>query len=153
MSERYEYSIENFMDCLRTGYVDSSFDSDARYTPRFVTNNSASNTSLLAVLSQQLRDCDSFDIAVAFISDGGLQALIELLNVLRDKGIQGRLLTSTYLNFNKPASLEKLLRYSNLETRVYEGNLHAKGYLFKKGSIGTAIIGSSKLDPNRAQRK
>ena len=50
MSERYEYSIENFMDCLRTGYVDSSFDSDARYTPRFVTNNSASNTSLLAVL-------------------------------------------------------------------------------------------------------
>lgn len=145
MSERYEYSIENFMDCLRTGYVDSSFDSDARYTPRFVTNNSASNTSLLAVLSQQLRDCDSFDIAVAFISDGGLQALIELLNVLRDKGIQGRLLTSTYLNFNKPASLEKLLRYSNLETRVYEGNLHAKGYLFKKGSIGTAIIGSSNL--------
>lgn len=61
------------------------------------------------------------------------------------KNIRGRLLTSTYLNFNTPAAFRKLLEYDNIETRVYQGDLHAKSYVFQHGGICTVIIGSGNL--------
>ena len=117
--------------------------SDSSLNPRIIANDKASATNLLSVIKTQLKSCASFDFSVAFISDGGLQALIEVLNELRDKGIPGRFLTSTYLNFNSPAALKKLLEFPNIETRVYQGNMHAKGYFFNKGELSTIIIGSS----------
>lgn len=140
---RVEYSV--FEDSLRSGYIDSSIDSDSRYSPKIVTNDAARATNLLSVIKSQLRDCERFDFAVAFVADHGIQTLVETLNVLRDRGIKGRFLTSTYLSFNSPSALRKLSEYENIEVRIYEGDLHAKGYLFDKGDLSTVIIGSSNL--------
>lgn len=145
MTGTYEYSVVSFENSLRAGYIDSAIESDSRYSPRFVANDRASATNLLSVIKRQLNECERFDFSVAFIAESGLQALIETLNMLRDKNIPGRFLTSTYLNFNSPAALQKLLEYPNIETRVYQGSMHAKGYFFNKGELSTVIIGSSNL--------
>lgn len=146
MADLRDYAIVRFEQCLHASYIDSEKEierSNSPLSPRIIANDQASATNLLSVIKTQLKSCVSFDFSVAFISDGGLQALIEALNELRDKGIPGRFLTSTYLNFNSPAALRKLLEYPNIETRVYQGNMHAKGYFFNKGELSTVIIGSS----------
>lgn len=146
MADSRDYAIVSFEQCLHASYIDSKMEterSDSSLNPRIIANDKASATNLLSVIKTQLKSCASFDFSVAFISDGGLQALIEVLNELRDKGIPGRFLTSTYLNFNSPAALKKLLEFPNIETRVYQGNMHAKGYFFNKGELSTIIIGSS----------
>ncbi|MEF9875836.1 MAG: DEAD/DEAH box helicase family protein, partial [Gordonibacter sp.] len=53
--------------------------------------------------------------------------------------------TTTYLNFSEPDALRKLAEYPNIETRVYQGSMHAKGYFFKQGEINTVIIGSANI--------
>ncbi|MFR3451675.1 MAG: phospholipase D-like domain-containing protein [Collinsella sp.] len=68
-----------------------------------------------------------------------------MLSELKARGIKGRLLTSTYLNFNSPDVYRKLLTYDNIETRVYQQNLHAKGYMFNRSGLNTVIVGSSNL--------
>lgn len=59
--------------------------------------------------------------------------------------MRGRLLTSTYLSFNSPDAFRKLLEYDNIEVRVFQGNLHAKGYVFDEGNTSTVIVGSSNM--------
>ncbi len=145
METRYIYDTVNFENSLRTGFIDASIDSDTKLRPRFLSNDRESATNLLAVIKSQLRECKSFDFSIAFVAESGLQTLIEALNELRDRGIRGRFLTSTYLNFNSPDALRKLLEYPNIETRVYQGSMHAKGYFFNNDNLSTVIIGSSNL--------
>lgn len=134
---------------LLNAYVsDSRFTSDDADRPKLIANQKSSGTNLLSVIKEQFSTCRSFDFCVAFIADSGLQPLVEVLNDLKRRGIKGRFLTSTYLNFNSPAALSKLLEYDNIEVRVYEGNLHAKGYVFDQDGISTVIIGSSNLTQN-----
>lgn len=112
---------------------------------RLIANSAKSGENLLSVIKGELSECNSFDFCVAFVADGGLACLVDVLAELKDRGVHGRLLTSTYLTFNSPSSFKKLLEYSNIETRVYQGNLHAKGYLFSGDSASTVIVGSSNL--------
>lgn len=100
---------------------------------------------MLSAIRTQLNNCDSFDFCVAFIGESGLQPLVDVFADLRRRGVYGRLLTSTYLNFNSPATFRKLLEYDNIEVRVYQGNLHAKGYVFDRNETSTVIVGSSNL--------
>lgn len=81
---------------------------DGCSAPQLIAN-SGQGGSLLAAIKSQLANCVSFDFCVAFVADSGLQVLIEAFNELRDRGVKGRLLTSTYLNFNSPAAFNKLL--------------------------------------------
>ncbi len=145
MEPTSDYDYATFDLSLRSGYIDSNVDSDSRFDPRFVANSATTGVNLLSVLKRQLADCESFDFSVAFIEASGLQTLIETLAVLRERHIPGRLLTSTYLNFNSPEVLGKLLEFDNIEVRVYQGNMHAKGYFFNRGALSTVIVGSSNL--------
>lgn len=130
---------------LRAGFIDSSEEVEAQYRPRLIANDKGCGTDLLTVIKRQLSVCESFDICVAFVAESGLQPLVEVLSELSQRGVSGRLLTSTYLNFNSPAVFRKLLEYKSIETRVYQGNLHAKGYVFDEGDTSTVIVGSSNL--------
>lgn len=142
---RYESIEGDFVTTLKSSYIDGSIASDERYAPRFITNNAESATSLLSVIKQQLANCDSFDFSVAFITSGGLTALMQVFQDLKEKGIPGRLLTTTYNNFNKPEIFRALLGLSNIEVRVYQGDFHAKGYLFNRDGVSTVVVGSSNL--------
>lgn len=113
--------------------------------PFLIANSISSGGCLLSALKAQLGKCRSFDFCVAFVADGGLQTLVESFEELKARGAHGRLLTSTYLNFNSPDAYRKLLEYDNIETRIYQGNLHAKGYMFDQGMTSTVIVGSSNM--------
>lgn len=127
--------------------IDIEFDSLAHGedSPKLIANSKATGGTLLSVIKEQLSTCSSFDSCVAFVADGGLQILVEAFQELKQRGIKGRLLTSTYLNFNSPDAFRKLLEYDNIEVRVFQGNLHAKGYIFDKGETSMVIVGSSNM--------
>lgn len=124
----------------------ASVEFDSR--PHFISNSKTTGDNLLSVLRRQFADLgenDTFDFCVAFVSEGGLTCLVQMLSELKARGTKGRLLTSTYLNFNSPDVYRKLLTYDNIETRVYQQNLHAKGYMFNRSGLNTVIVGSSNL--------
>ena len=135
----------NFERGLRAGFIDASEQVAERYRPRLIANDESTGTNLLSVIKRQLSECDRFDICVAFVSEGGLQPLVEILAELKRRGVRGRFLTSTFNNFNTPNVFAKLLEYENIEVRVYQGPLHAKGYVFDRDDTSTVIIGSSNL--------
>lgn len=137
---------ENSLVCgLRAGFVDADSPADDRWSPKVIANNKSKGSDLLTAIKEQLSTCDSFDFCVAFIADSGLQPLVEVFSELKRRGVHGRLLTSTYLNFNSPDAFRKLLEYDNIDVRIYQGNLHAKGYVFDSGQTSTVIVGSSNL--------
>lgn len=141
----YEYSVVTFTESLKASFIGPAYDSDERYAPRILANDSEQSQSVLVTIKAELADCVEFAFSVAFVTASGMQVLAGILSELRRRNIPGRILTSTYLNFNDPDALRKLLEYPNIEARVYQGDLHAKGYFFDKEQISTIIIGSSNL--------
>ena len=152
-SVHYALVTGEFVKSLTYGFVDrgAAPDSDIRYRPRFVTNSPKEARSLLQTLQSLLRGCQSFDFSVAFITAGGITSLLETLREMRRHGIPGRILTTTYNNFNDPDALRKLLAFPNIQLRVFQGDLHTKGYLFHNDGYSTIIIGSSNLTQKALQ--
>ncbi len=145
MENRIGYSVIDFSRGLESSFIRTDPKADRRYAPRILTNDERAGVNVLSVLKHELQDCNGFDFSVAFITDSGIQTLIPILLELRERGISGRILTSTYLNFNDPGALRTLLDYPNIEARVFQGEHHAKGYFFDKDGLSTIIIGSSNL--------
>ena len=145
MEASIRYSVVDFSKSLESSFIEVDLSSNPAYSPKFLTNEKASGSDVLSALKAELRECTSFDFSVAFITSGGIQTLVELLSDLESRNIPGRILTSTYLSFNDPEALRKLSRYSNIEVRVYQGDLHAKGYFFDRDGLSTLIVGSSNL--------
>lgn len=115
--------------------------------------NQSNDTNVYRALKMELATCNSFTFAVAFISHEGLANLLTVLQDLDKSGVKGRILTSTYLYFNKPEVFRALLKIPNVEVRLFnERNkdnrvlpFHAKGYMFEHEEYIAAIIGSSNL--------
>lgn len=112
-----------------------------------IVNKPNVEKKVLSTLKSRLRDCRSYQISVAFITTSGVACIIEQLKELEAAGIQGRILTSTYLNFTQPEALRRLLQFSNLELRIETKKaFHSKGYLFELEEGGfDLIMGSSNL--------
>ncbi|SFR75416.1 HKD family nuclease [Anaeromicropila populeti] len=93
-----------------------------------------------------MKNCDSFWFSIAFITKSGLIVLKDVLQELSDRKIQGKILTTDYLEFNEPGALRELLQFENLEVKVFtREHFHTKGYMFRKKEEYTFIIGSSNL--------
>src|SRR5699024_7345106 len=98
----------------------------------------------LTPILEEMDKCHDFMISVAFVTEGGLATLKAMLLKLKDKGISGRLVTSTYLNFNAPKVFKELLKIENLDVRITDiDGFHAKGYVFKNSEYTSMFIGSS----------
>ncbi|WP_294581884.1 DEAD/DEAH box helicase [uncultured Thomasclavelia sp.] len=116
--------------------------------PRLLYNNYKQGMKISHELIKAFDKCDSFVLSIAFINLSGLATLKQTLIDLKNKGIKGKIITSTYLNFNEPKVFKELLKFDNLEVRIYHDHntdLHSKGYIFKKGQNLNMIIGSSNL--------
>lgn len=98
-----------------------------------------------------IRECNSFHFSVAFISTGAVQLLVDVLDEAKNKGIKGRILTTDYMFGTDPKALKRLLKYPNIEVRVFKTlyknirGFHTKGYLFDKNDYVEVSIGSSNL--------
>ena len=100
-------------------------------------------------LRRSFADCQRFYINVAFVNYSGLQILLDILKEVEAKGIPGQVITSTYLNFTDPKSLDKLRTFSNIELRLFiakpSRGFHPKAYIFSYGNTTKAIVGSSNI--------
>lgn len=111
-----------------------------------ITNNQSSN--FYNYLLKYLDECNSFIFNVAFINFSGLQLLLDSFSKLEKKGIKGKILTSTYLNFTQPKALEKIKEFTNIELKIYDNEdigFHSKAYIFELDNNYEIIVGSSNI--------
>lgn len=139
-----EKLIRNIENSLHRGFIDQSKAVSAQFKPKLLTNKSHEN--VLSTLLQELKTCQTFTFSVAFITEGGLATLKTMLYNLKQRGIKGRILTSTFLNFNQPKMFKELLKLENVEVRLTGvKGFHSKGYIFKHQDYYSLIVGSSNL--------
>lgn len=115
---------------------------------KLLTNNYKQGIKISHELINQLNTCDTFFFSVAFINKSGLAVLKQALIDLRNKGIKGKIITSTYLGFNHPNVFKELSMFDNIEVRIFENEsigFHPKGYIFKQKDNFDIIVGSSNL--------
>lgn len=114
---------------------------------KLIVNSQEGN--MLDELKRNLRECEKFIFCVAFINFSGLQLLLDVFKELEDKGVQGNILTSTYLNFTEPKALERISKFSNINLKVFvadrEKGFHTKAYIFENKEDYKIIIGSSNI--------
>lgn len=142
---------EKLIAASKTSFIDSTYESEENLRPKLLYNDIHKGSTVLAHLESELRKCDSFWFSVAFITKSGLIVLKDILKELeqRQPQVKGRILTTDYLSFNEPEALKELLKFSNLEVRVFtEEHFHTKGYMFSNGEKKTFIVGSSNLTQN-----
>ena len=133
----------------KTGFVDSASSSEIQYQPSLLLNKKSSGKKVLSYILRELKSCNEFWFSVAFLTKGGLMALINALKNTSEGDIKGRILVSQYLNFTQPQALRALLKFENIETRIVtDRDFHSKGYLFKKSEHSQIVIGSSNITAN-----
>ena len=144
-------SNQNLQHGIETAFINSTINSNLAYRPEFVSNDYRQGKKVSVVIERELRHCDAFYISVAFVTEGGLASLKQVLAELRDKGIPGKILTTSYLSFTEPKALKTLAALPNVEVRIYDSEdegaygFHTKGYIFKDEEIYRFIVGSSNM--------
>ncbi|MEK5482655.1 DEAD/DEAH box helicase [Viridibacillus sp. FSL R5-0888] len=139
-----EHLISKIESSLHKGFIDQNKHVSAQFKPKLLTNKAHEN--VLSTLLQELKTCKTFTFSVAFITEGGLATLKTMLYDLDKKGINGRILTSTFLSFNQPKMFKELLKLENVEVRLTSvKGFHSKGYIFEHENYYSLIVGSSNL--------
>lgn len=137
---------DNFKNSLLTGFIDKTLESDALYQPELLVNQKIPRKKVLSTIINELENCESFYISVAFVTTGGVATLINTFEFLEKKGIKGKLLVSQYLNFTQPEALRRLSQFKNIDLKIItKENSHSKGYIFQYSNYYNLIIGSSNL--------
>lgn len=114
---------------------------------KLIVNSDKGN--LLRELVKSMSECERFYFSVAFINFSGLQLLLDPLKEAENRGIRGKIITSTYLNFTDAKALEKLREFNNVDLKVFvadkEIGFHTKAYIFENKDNYKVIIGSSNI--------
>lgn len=135
------------------GFLDRQTASEQLHHPVLISNDDE-NTMLRGILDE-LRRSRSFLFSVAFVTTDALAMLKQPLLDFVAAGGTGRIVTSTYLNFNAPDALRELLALPGIEVYAHldpKRGFHSKGYVFDQDLGTTAIIGSSNLTSNALLR-
>ena len=114
---------------------------------KLIVNSDKGN--LLRELVRSMNECERFYFSVAFINFSGLQLLLDPLKEAEEKGVTGKIITSTYLNFTDAKALEKIREFKNVDLKVFvtdkEIGFHTKAYIFEYKDSYKVIIGSSNI--------
>lgn len=141
-----DYLAQELQQSLASALIDDKINSLPDLQPQIIYNDYNSGSNLLVELLQELQTCKRFYFAIAFITQSGLICLKECLKCLQEKNITGDILTTDYLYFNHPKTLQELQQYPNLNIRIYtKENFHIKGYIFEQNDYYTLIVGSNNL--------
>lgn len=117
-----------------------------------ITNNT--NIKFLAKIKESLRNCLNCYFSVSFIKKAGLVLFEKELEDALKRGVDVKIITSTYQNFTDIASLDIFNRfqklYSNfschLDLNCFGDNgFHSKGYIFEYESEVEFIVGSTNI--------
>jgi len=113
---------------------------------RLITNNPTSN--FYNKITSLLKECKSFYFNVAFINFSGVQLLLDSLRLCEKRGVKGKILSSTYLNFTQVKALEKLNGFKNIELKIFDcsnSGFHPKAYIFEFENEYKSLVGSSNI--------
>jgi len=140
------HALETLLQSFQTGFLDYRIESEQKFRPELVTNDKSAGRKVLTTILKELDECDEFWFSIAFITTSGVAAIINKLIELKRKGVKGKILASQYLNFTQPEALRRIKQFDNVELKIDILNRsHSKGYLFKKDSTYTLLVGSSNL--------
>lgn len=135
---------DDLLKALSTSFVDKSINSSIILQPSLLTNTS--QKKFLSTIVDQLLECKSFIISVAFITYSGVNLLLDTFSRLEAKGISGKIITGDYLHFTQPKALRTLNRFKNIDVKLITyKDFHAKGYFFESDDNWNIIVGSSNL--------
>lgn len=138
-----ENFLRNLEDSLYKGFIDRNYGKIDTYKPKLLVNNTQKNEDVLSSIIEEMNSCHSFIFSVAFITESGLATLKSHLLDMKRKGIHGRILTSTFLNFNQPKIFKELMKITNVEVRLTDKEgFHSKGYIFEHDKYFSLIVGS-----------
>ena len=141
-----ESFIRNLNDSLQEGFIDKSQSNSGSFKPELLINNVKKNINVLNTLQEELETSEDFIFSVAFVTESGLATMKSLFLDLKEKGVTGRILTSTYLYFNQPKVFKELMKLTNVEVRLTQlKGFHSKGYIFRHKTHYSLIVGSSNL--------
>ncbi len=141
-----ENLIQSLEASLHKGFIDKQLNKSGRYKPKLLVNNLKKNENVLSTLLEELDQSKSFIFSVAFITESGLATLKSHFLDLNRKGVKGRILTSTFLQFNQPKVFRELMKIKNVEVRLTDlKGFHSKGYIFNHDTHYSLIVGSSNL--------
>ncbi|GEK58712.1 helicase [Marinococcus halophilus] len=139
-------TVRQLQESLYRGFIDQKSYDRSPYAPKLLINDKKKHEEVLTTLLHELYRCDSFFFSVAFITESGLATLKTHLLELKKRGVYGRILTSTFLQFNQPKVFQELLKITNVEVRLAEiEGFHSKGYVFKHKDHYSLMVGSSNL--------
>ena len=141
--------LASFKNSLYKGYInDDIYEAPEWLNPKLIINDADRGEKVLTSISDELKRCDSFFFSVAFVTNSGVTALYNSLEMLEKKNIRGIIIASQYQNFSEPSALRKLLKLKNIELRIVPDDryqMHVKAYIFKNKDEYSLIVGSSNL--------
>ena len=108
MNQLMTNMIENIESATKTALIDASYSSNLAYKPQLISNDYKAGRKVLSSIEEELSNCESFMISVAFITMSGITPLLQTLKELEMKGVSGKILTTDYLTFSEPKALDKL---------------------------------------------
>ncbi len=118
----------------------------------FLTNYS--NDTFLQRLRDCFNKCSSFSLTVSFIKEAGLRLIQKEIESALNRGVKGRIITSTYQNFTDIPSLRIFKKWMetypnfscHLDFNSFEDNgFHTKGYIFQTKNGYEFLVGSSNI--------
>lgn len=118
----------------------------------FLTNYS--NDTFLQRLKGCFNKCYSFSLTVSFIKEAGLRLIQKEIENALNRGVKGRIITSTYQNFTDIPSLRIFKKWMetypnfscHLDFNSFEDNgFHTKGYIFQTKNGYEFLVGSSNI--------
>ncbi len=121
-------NLQEMRSGFETAFINSNRNSNLAYRPEFVSNNPDEGKKVLSSIEEELLHCDRFQISVAFITMGGITPLLQTLKELEEKGVQGQILTTNYLDFSEPKALEKLHGLKNVTLKMYDVEAAGNGF-------------------------
>ena len=112
--------------------------------------NARDEPTLAAELRAELASADRVDLLCAFVKWQGVRLLGDELSELKNRNVQLRVITTTYLGATDARALDALVNEFGAEVRInYEINqtrLHAKAWMLRRRTgFHTAYVGSSNL--------
>jgi len=112
--------------------------------------NTRGEPSLGAELKHEIASSDEVDLLCAFVKWYGLRLLEPELQLLRERDVPLRVITTTYLGSTERRALDRLIREYGAEVKIqYDAQrtrLHAKAWMFRRNTgFDTGYVGSSNL--------
>ena len=142
-------SQSNLLDGIISGLIEDDPDVSPQYQPKLILNDYLKGTKTLEYITNNISSCESFILAVAFVTRSGVACIHQTLKEFGARGGSGTILISTYLNFSDPSAIERLSKFEGIEVKfINSPNFHGKTYLFEHSKHAGIMIGSSNLTQN-----